>query len=187
MKNLLKFETVQDFTSAYTGNPDAIPTPVPGVAYVRENRKVKYNLHEGVSIRDYRGREMMFISKHEDGTPFNITLSMYEQLSGSTPTEGTSGDYLDFWLEVDKNIVDVENSGQQGLDIPYGSGEKLKVYIPASWRGRVSGSLFNIDFSWGQDTPRPTFPDYLLQFMEGVIASGNAVITARKVWGRYEI
>lgn len=43
MKNLLKFETVQDFTSAYTGNPDAIPTPVPGVAYVSENGKVKYN------------------------------------------------------------------------------------------------------------------------------------------------
>jgi hypothetical protein len=43
MKNILNFETVQDFTSAYTGNPDAIPTPVPGVAYVRENGKVKYN------------------------------------------------------------------------------------------------------------------------------------------------
>ena len=43
MKNILNFETVRDFTSAYTGNPDAIPTPVPGVAYVRENRKVKYN------------------------------------------------------------------------------------------------------------------------------------------------
>ena len=183
MKYLLKFETVQDFTSAYTGNPDAIPTPVPGVAYVMENGKVKYNLHEGVSIRDYRGREMMFISKHEDGTPFNITLSMYEQLSGSTPTEGTSGDFLDFWLEVDKNIVDVDNSGQQQPEeIPYGSGEKLGAYAAASWRGRVSGSVFTIDFSWGQDTPRPTFPDYLLQFVEGVIASGNAVITAKKVW-----
>ena len=187
MKNILNFETVQDFTSAYTGNPDAIPTPVPGVAYVSENGKVKYNVREGVSIRDYRGREMMFISKHEDGTPFNITLSMYEQLSGSTPTEGTSGDYLSFCLEVDKNIVDVENSGQQQLDIPYGSGEKLGAYAPASWRGRVSGSVFNISFSWGQDTPRPTFPDYLLQFMEGVIASGNAVITARKVWSHYLI
>ena len=43
MKNILNFETVQDFTSAYTGNPDAIPTPVPGVAYVRENGKIKYN------------------------------------------------------------------------------------------------------------------------------------------------
>lgn len=43
MRNILNFETVQDFTSAYTGNPDAIPTPVPGVAYVRENGKVKYN------------------------------------------------------------------------------------------------------------------------------------------------
>ena len=185
MKNILNFETVQDFTSAYTGNPDAIPTPVPGVAYVRENGKVKYNLHEGVSIRDYRGRELMFVDKHEDGTPFNITLSMYEQLSGSTPTEGTSGDFISFWLEVDKNIVDVDNSGQQQLEIPYGSTGKLGVYVAASWRGRVSGSVFNITFNWGQDTPRPTFPDYLLQFLEGVIASGNAVITARKVWRRY--
>lgn len=177
MKNILRFEDVQSFEGQYPGNPNYIDRPVPGVAYVADGKAIKYNSDGYVYIKDYQGNVMKSFPM-KDGHPFNISVSLFEELSGSTPTEG-SGQYEDFYLSVDKNLIDVEKT-TDGSIVREKQGTMFGVYIPASWYSDIYSDAVRIDFTWGQDTPGHAMHDYQVFFNKDVIKNGQAVITAKK-------
>ena len=114
MKNILNFETVQDFTSAYTGNPDAIPTPVPGVAYVRENKKIKYNSHPGVILLDRAsGKEL----KHITENPWTLTKAEFDRLGNEAELIPSEGNTTVFNINFhDYLVTNVENGSTVWTD-----------------------------------------------------------------------
>lgn len=114
MKNILNFETVQDFTSAYTGNPDAIPTPIPGVAYVRENKKIKYNSHPGVTLLDRKsGNEL----KHITENPWTLTKEEFNRLGSEAELMPTEGNRIEVNINFpDYLVTNVENGSTSWSD-----------------------------------------------------------------------
>jgi len=139
MKNILNFETVQDFTSAYTGNPDAIPTPVPGIEYVRENKKIKYNSHPGVILLDRAsGKEL----KHITENPWPLPKAEFDRLGNEAelmpfPSEGNTiktninfNDYLVTNIEngstswSDSQFVYSSNDGNTTIQYCNGSNDQ---------------------------------------------------------------
>lgn len=114
MKNILNFETVQDFTSAYTGNPDAIPTPVPGVAYVRENGKVKYNSRPGVTLLDRASNNEL---KHITENPWTLTKEEYVRLGNEAELMPTEGNVTEVNINFNDYLVtDIENGSTSWSD-----------------------------------------------------------------------
>lgn len=114
MKNILNFETVQDFTSAYTGNPDAIPTPVPGVAYVREIGKVKYNSIPGVTLLDgASGNEL----KHITENPWTLTKAEFDRLGNEAELIPSEGNVTIFNINFpDYLVTNIENGSTAWSD-----------------------------------------------------------------------
>ncbi len=107
MKNILYFETVQNFTSAYTGNPDAIPTPVPGVAYVRENKKIKYNSRPGVILLDRASNNEL---RHITENPWTLTKVEFDRLGSEAELVPSEGDTTVFNINFpDYLVTNVEN------------------------------------------------------------------------------
>ena len=114
MKNLLNFDTVQDFTSVYAGNPDAIPTPVPGVAYVRENGKVKYNSKPGVALLDRANGNKL---RHITENPWTLTKEEFDRLGSETELIPGDGNATVFNIIFDDYLVtDIENGSTSWSD-----------------------------------------------------------------------